>query len=43
MAFGDVKYQSQASSSKLEAETLTSLLLDMLRLNIKQYCTHRLR
>lgn len=37
IAFGDVKYQSQTSNSKLETETLTSLLLDMLRQNIKLY------
>ncbi len=38
IAFGDVKYQSQSGSSKQETETLTSILLDMLRQNIKLYC-----
>ena len=37
IAFGDIKSQSQSTSSKLETETLTSILLDMLRQNIKLY------
>ncbi len=37
IAFGDAKYHSQ-SNSKVETETLTSILLDMLRQNIKLYC-----
>ena len=37
IAFGDMKYQSQSGGSKVESETLTSILLDMLRQNIKLY------
>jgi len=37
IAFGDIKYQAQSTNSKLETETLTSILLDMLRQNIKLY------
>jgi hypothetical protein len=36
IAFGDAKYHSQ-TNSKVETETLTSILLDMLRQNIKLY------
>jgi len=36
IAFGDTKYHSQ-TNSKVETETLTSILLDMLRQNIKLY------
>jgi isocitrate/isopropylmalate dehydrogenase len=43
IAFGDVKYQSQTSGSKIETETLTSILLDMLRQNIKLYCNNFIR
>lgn len=39
IAFGDVKYQNQNSHPKLETETLTTILLDMLRQNIKLYGT----
>lgn len=39
IAFGDIKSQTQSSNSKLETETLTSILLDMVRQNIKLYCT----
>jgi hypothetical protein len=37
IAFGDVKFQGQSSHAKLETETLTAILLDMLRQNIKLY------
>lgn len=43
IAFGDIKYQSQSSSAKVESETLTSILLEMLRQNIKLYGTTSLK